>query len=143
MSDSWHLNTKVSLLSQLNKKYRILNKTTLVLGASEKEERYSNQAISKLLAHDHRVLAVGRRVGTTHGIEIMDERPVNLEVDTVTLYISEKHQDGLFHYLKALKPKRIIFNPGTENPVLKSQLSKHGIECINGCTLVMLSVGTY
>lgn len=120
-----------------------MSKRTLVLGASTKEERYSNQAIKKLLSHGHRVVAVGGRKGETHGVEILDEKPIDAEIDTVTLYISEKYQDGLFHYLKVLKPKRIIFNPGTENPVLSGQLSKHGIECINACTLVMLSVGIY
>jgi len=120
-----------------------LSKKTLVLGASLKPERVSNQAIKKLVKHKHEVLAVGRNSGFVDGIEILTNAKIFDDIDTVTIYLSEKNQEGLFKYFKELKPKRVIFNPGAENPILCSQLQRHEIECLEACTLVMLSVGSY
>ena len=118
-------------------------KKTLVLGASLKEERYSNQAVKRLIKHGFEAIPVGLREGKIEGQKILIGRPKLEDIHTVTLYISEKHQDGLFAYIKTLNPERVIFNPGTENLALFQQLKKHNIECLNACTLVMLSVGNY
>lgn len=120
-----------------------MSKRTVVLGASIKEERYSNQAIRRLKKAGHEVIAVGRKEGIVDGINIQTENPTDLEIDTITLYLSPKNQEGLFHYIKKVEPKRVIFNPGTEDAALASQLKKHDIEVVYGCTLVMLSVGTF
>jgi len=120
-----------------------MSKNTLVIGASTKPERYSYLAIEKLRKHGHKVIAVGRRPGVVSDVNIETEYKNFEDVHTVTIYINESNQDGLFKYFKLIKPKRVIFNPGTENPILCSQLKKQNIECVHGCTLVMLSVDQY
>jgi len=118
-------------------------KTTLVLGASEKPERYANMAVRRLVAHGHPVIAVGRRAGRIGETAIVTRIPENTEVDTVTMYLSAANQQPWRDALIALRPKRVIFNPGAENPVLARELDAMGCEPIEACTLVMLAAGTY
>jgi len=120
-----------------------LAKKTLVLGASLKEERYSHKAVKRLTKHGHEVIALGRTPGKIGEIAIQTKQEDFKDIDTVTVYLSEKNQDGLFEYFKRIEPKRVIFNPGAENSILCNQLNKRGIECLNACTLVMLSVDNY
>ncbi len=120
-----------------------MSKKTLVLGASLKEVRYSNKAIKKLKEKDHEVIALGLREGMVEDVKINREKYPYKHIDTVTLYLGEKNQKEYEDYIIALNPKRIIFNPGAENPVLMSRAAKKGIETINACTLVMLSTGQY
>lgn len=118
-------------------------KKTLVLGASTNPSRYSYLAINKLLRYGHPVVGIGRDVGNVNGVEITKETPAMDDIDTVTLYLNPKNQEPYHDYILSLKPKRVIFNPGTENDDLEIKLKENGIEPVIACTLVMLSVGQY
>ena len=118
-------------------------KKTLVLGASENPARYSYLAIKRLLAHQHPVVAVGKRQGVLNGVTIEKEKKDWSDVDTVTLYLNPQNQKQYYDYLMSLKPRRIIFNPGTENEELYALAKKNGIQVQEACTLVLLSTGQY
>ena len=118
-------------------------KKTLVLGASQNPSRYSYLAIQRLNAHNHPVVAVGKREGNVEGIPIHKEKLPSPEVDTVTLYLNPQNQVEYYDYILGLKPRRIIFNPGTENDDLIKLAKENKIEPFIGCTLVMLSTGQY
>ena len=121
-----------------------MKKKTLVIGASEKVDRYANKAIRMLLAHDHPVVAIGNRKGEVEGVSFDKIKEDFKEVDTVTLYLSARYQPEYYDYLmQTIQPKRIIFNPGTENPELQSLAENMGISCEIACTLVLLSTGQY
>lgn len=120
-----------------------MSKYTLVIGASENESRYSNMAIKKLVKYGHKVVAIGLRDGVVDGIPFTKEHKLFDGIDTITLYINETHQQDYYDYIISLKPKRIIFNPGTENPELEELAEKHDIEAVEACTLVMLGTGQY
>jgi predicted CoA-binding protein len=102
-------------------------------------------AAELLTEYGHDIVPVGIRRGEVFGKQIEDlrQQPVVADVDTVTLYIGPHHQPEWYSYILALKPKRVIFNPGTENPELEKQLTQHGITPVHGCTLVMLRTGQY
>jgi predicted CoA-binding protein len=119
------------------------NKKTLVLGASTNPSRYSFLAINKLTAYNHSVVAVGLRQGEVAGVDIKTGQPAFEDVDTVTLYLNPTNQRPYYDYILSLKPKRIIFNPGTENDELEAMAKKNGIEPLEACTLVMLGTGQY
>lgn len=118
-------------------------KKTLVLGASPHGYRYSNIAVHRLLAHGHEVVPVGIHNGTIAGIPILTGQPPAEGIHTVTLYLNPKHQEQYYQYILGLNPRRIIFNPGAENPIFMRLASQHGIETENACTLVMLSIRQY
>ncbi|GAC1455825.1 MAG: CoA-binding protein [Chitinophagaceae bacterium] len=118
-------------------------KKTVVLGASENPSRYSYLAVNKLMAHQHPVVAVGNRKGKVGNIVIETDPEVVQDVDTVTLYLNPANQKAYYDYILKLKPKRIIFNPGTENEELKQVAEENGIEPVEACTLVLLSIGNY
>jgi len=118
-------------------------KKTLVLGASPNPARYSFLAAKSLLKHGHEVLAVGKREGSIGNIPIATDYPVVDDIDTMTLYVGAKHQPELYEYIFKVAPKRIIFNPGTENPELVKMAHNAGIETVQACTLVMLSLHSY
>jgi uncharacterized protein len=117
--------------------------TTLVLGASENPERYSNIAIKRLSAAGHRILALGNKAGNAHGIAIQTGTPAVDDIDTVTLYLNPERQEAYYNYILSLKPRRIIFNPGTENEELEAKAAAQGIHTLEACTLVLLSTGQY
>lgn len=119
------------------------SKKTLVLGASENPQRYSYVAIQKLKAHGHPIVAIGKKAGIVHGIEISNKAVEENEIDTVTLYLNKDNQLPYYDYLLKLHPKRIIFNPGTENRNFARMAHEKGIQTIEACTLVMLSTGQY
>lgn len=119
------------------------DKKTLILGASTNTERYAHRAAISLLAHNHAIEMLGRRKGKIQGNEIDDKAQFYDDIDTVTLYLGPKNQVEYYQYLIALAPKRVIFNPGTENPELCQLLKKNNIECVEACTLVLLSIGNY
>ncbi len=119
------------------------NKKTLVLGASENPERYSNRAIRSLRSHGHEVIAIGKRPGKIDGVEIIKERPDIKELDTITLYLNPQNQKQYYDYILSQKPKRIVFNPGAENPELEKLAKENGIKPMEACTLVLLSTGQY
>ncbi|RRA99881.1 CoA-binding protein [Larkinella rosea] len=116
---------------------------TLVVGASENPERYANKAANRLVQQGHEIELLGLRSGTIRNHPIQTGRPELNDIDTVTLYVSPKNQTGLYDYIKELKPRRVIFNPGTENPAFEKDLEQNGIEPIEACTLVMLAIGQY
>ena len=118
-------------------------KKTLVIGASVNTERYSNKAINKLKKYGHPVFALGNREGNIDGLVISKELLPHKNIHSVTLYLSSKNQTNYLDYIISLKPKRVIFNPGTENPDFYKTLQKHDIEFLEACTLVMLSLDTY
>lgn len=118
-------------------------KKTVVLGASENPDRYSYLAVERLLAHSHPVVAIGNREGKIKSVQIF-KRPVPTDdVDTVTLYLRASNQKPYYDYILSLHPKRIIFNPGTENPELEALAKANGIEPVIACTLVLLSTEQY
>ena len=119
------------------------DKTTLVLGASLKPERYSYTAVTKLIARNIPVVAVGRREGEIAGVRIQKLFPDVSNIHTITLYIGPKNQPVYYEYILKINPKRVIFNPGTENAEFENTLSQEGIQVVHGCTLIMLDNGTY
>ncbi|MFA5297315.1 MAG: CoA-binding protein [Lutibacter sp.] len=120
-----------------------MEKRTLVLGASTNSNRYSYLAINRLLDNKHEVLAIGRKEGEVSGVKFSTEKVMFENIDTVTLYLNKKNQEDYYDYIIALNPKRVIFNPGTENPELEDLLTKHNIVFEEACTLVLLSIGEY
>lgn len=116
---------------------------TLVLGASENPARYSFLAVNKLRGYGHDVVAIGRRTGQVNDVPVQTEQVKTDDIDTVTLYLNPTHQQPYYDYIISLKPRRIIFNPGTENEELERLAAKEGIDILEACTLVMLGTGQY
>lgn len=116
---------------------------TLVIGASENEDRYSNKAVKSLLRHNHEVVAIGKRPGKIDNVVIETGMPAFEKIDTVTLYVNPYNQRPLYDYILQLKPRRIIFNPGTENSELEMLAEQNGIEVTEACSLVLLSIGAF
>jgi predicted CoA-binding protein len=120
-----------------------MNKPTAIIGASPKSDRYSYMATSRLKQHGHSVFPIGIHKGEIAGEVISTERPQLKDIHTVTLYVNPLNQAGWIDYILSLNPKRIIFNPGTENPEFQKKATEQGIECLEACTLVLLSIGDY
>ena len=120
-----------------------MQKKTIVLGASQNEERYSNMAVKKLEAHNHPVTAIGNKEGKINDTKIIKDNPFINGVDTITLYLNPDNQKPYYDYIFTLNPKRIIFNPGTENDELVKLAAEKGIKTMEACTLVLLSTNQY
>ncbi len=118
-------------------------RNTLVIGASENPERYSYLAVNRLLKFNHEVKAIGLKSGVISGVNIDTGMPTYEGIDTITLYINPQRQPAYYDYILSLHPKRVIFNPGTENPEFEALLRKENIEAVEACTLVLLSTGQY
>lgn len=118
-------------------------KKTLVIGATTNPSRYSYLAVQKLIAHEHPVVALGIKKGFIGNTEIETERKPFEHIDTITLYINPVRQEDYYNYILSLQPKRIIFNPGTENDALVTLAQQKGIIAMEACTLVLLSTGQY
>jgi predicted CoA-binding protein len=116
---------------------------TLVIGASLNPDRYSYKAIEMLRQHGHQVIAFGPKTGNVSGVSIENEWNNHWQVDTISLYLNPQRQEGFYEKIIALQPRRVIFNPGTENDLFNAQLQATGIETENACTLVLLSIGNY
>jgi predicted CoA-binding protein len=110
----------------------------LIMGASLNPQRYAWLALNDLLDAGHEVFAIGTREGELRGVEIKKELIYETDFHTVTLYLGPQNQSAYYQYLVELHPKRVIFNPGTENQELEGILNEKGIEWIHACTLVML-----
>ena len=115
----------------------------VVIGASLKSFRYSNMAINRLREKGYSVKAIGLREGDVIDVPIETGNPHIEDVHTVLMYINPSRQPDYYDYIKSLKPKRIIFNPGTENKELFELALKNDIEPVEACSLVMLSTGLY
>ena len=119
------------------------NKPTVVIGASPNADRYSYKATVSLQNHQHTVYPIGIKKGVINGLEIINTKPELLDIDTITLYIGPENQPEWYEYILTLKPKRLIFNPGTENSELIAIAQTNGIETEIACTLVLLSINQY
>ena len=120
-----------------------MDKKTLVLGATPNPDRYAYLAVTALQANGFTPVPVGVRPGQINGLDIQLGSPDLTDVHTVTLYLNPERQRPYYDYILALKPERIIFNPGTENAELARLAREQGIEVDIACTLVMLSIGAY
>lgn len=120
-----------------------MSKSTLVIGASEKPNRYANIAIRMLKELGIETYAYGKKSGFAHGVAIKNIQEKIHGLDTVTIYLSAINQAGIKNYIKELHPKRVIFNPGAENAEFETELKALGIKTLNACTLVLLTTGQY
>jgi predicted CoA-binding protein len=121
-----------------------LEMNVAIIGASPKEDRYSYKALKMLTAHGHKPLPVNPGHATIAGVaayKTMSELPP--DVDVVTMYVSPEHSTSFAPQIADLKPRCVIFNPGSENPALQRELSKLGIHWIEACTLVLLQTGQF
>lgn len=122
----------------------MISKSTLVVGASTNPERYAYKAIVELRKHKHEVIAYGNKEGTVLDVVISKEWNPNWKIDTVTLYVGPKNQtEELIEKIISLQPRRVIFNPGTENTSFFTRLEQASIQYELACTLVLLSIGEY
>lgn len=121
----------------------LVKKPTLVIGASEKIDRYANMAVRRLKLFGQPVIALGNKEGFIDDIPIHKVRPYLDQIHTITLYINAIIQRDYYDYILTLAPQRVIFNPGTENPEFYSLLENAGIKWEEACTLVLLNIGQY
>lgn len=121
----------------------MIQKKTLVLGASLKPDRYSYLAVQKLVNHQFEAVAFGVKSGTIEGVPVDAELLPYKNVHTVTLYLNPLRQQEYYDYILSLKPERVIFNPGTENPEFYKILNENNIFYEVACTLVLLSTNQY
>lgn len=119
------------------------NKKTVVLGASTKPDKYSYKAITMLVDKGHSVLAIGQNTGEVAGIKIYTKAIPLSKIDTITLYLNPARQRDYYNYIVEAKPKRVIFNPGTENPEFYQLLQLNNIRVEVACTLVLLTTNQY
>ncbi|MCH8545120.1 MAG: CoA-binding protein [Cryomorphaceae bacterium] len=120
-----------------------MGKTTLILGASTNDNRYSNRAAKMLLAAGHPIIMVGNRSGEINGNPIVTSFPKDVDIHTITLYLGAPRQIAYYDDILQSGAKRIIFNPGTSNPDLRKKAEDRGIYCEDACNLVMLSTGQF
>ena len=121
------------------------NAKILILGASNNPARFSYMAANALSIRGYDIIPLGLKKGTLAGKSILDirSRPIIDDVHTITLYMNPQNQSGYLDYILSLNPRRIIFNPGTENRDLIGPAEEQGIEVIVDCTLVMLRSGYF
>ena len=120
-----------------------MQKKTLVIGASLKLNRHSNIAINRLVSSGLEVVAYGLRKGEVSGINIDTELKHYKGIDTITLYLHHQRQQDYYKYIVSLNPKRVVFNPGSENPELFQILKDNNIEFEVACTLTLLTTNQY
>jgi len=118
-------------------------KKTLIIGASPNSDRYAFKATEMLTEYYHPVYAFGLKAGKINDVDIQTNWPITNDFDTVTLYVGPQNQGDYMDKIIALKPKRVIFNPGTENKEFEELLTKNNIEAKEACTLVMLRTNQY
>ncbi|MEK9739779.1 MAG: CoA-binding protein [Flavobacteriaceae bacterium] len=121
----------------------MVGKRTLVLGASPNTTRTAYRAVCLLSEKGIEVIPMGIKKGEINGIPIVPAFEPLKDIDTLTLYISTELQKEYYDYIISIQPKRVLFNPGTENPALSSLLTQHYIQWENACTLVLLSTNQY
>ncbi|HTN19062.1 MAG TPA: CoA-binding protein [Pelobium sp.] len=120
-----------------------MKKKTLIIGATPNPSRYAYKAAHKLVQHGHPIINVGVKKGEVASHPIERPEQIHTDIDTITLYINPTNQKDLYQYILDTKPKRIIFNPGTENPELERKAQEQGIETLEACTLVLLSINQF
>jgi len=119
------------------------NKKTLIIGATTKPEKAAFKAIEMLVAKGHSVLALGQNAGEVSGIKISTKAVPVTKIDTISLYINPTRQRDYYNYIVEAKPKRVLFNPGTENPEFYQLLELNNIKFEAACTLVLLTLNKY
>lgn len=122
-----------------------MSKKTVIIGATTNPSRYAYIAAGMLTEYKHEIVPIGIKKGAVYGRQILpiNDRPEVKDVDTVTLYIGPQHQPEHYEYILSLKPKRIIFNPGTENEEFEKLIEEAGSKVLEACTLVLLRSGQY
>jgi len=120
-----------------------MKKKTLIIGATPNADRYAYRAAHMLTSKGHPIVNIGIKQGEVAGVKIEKLGEVYDDIDTITLYIGPDLQSGYEDYILETKPKRVIFNPGTENPKFEKMLDQNDIEPVEACTLVLLSIGQY
>lgn len=122
-------------------------RTVVIIGASAKPDRYAYLAMRMLEEHGYPVVLVSPRIDTVEGRPVYptlsDVPRPHHPIDTVTLYVGPSISSGLSETLLSARPRRVIFNPGAENPTLAATLAGAGITPVDGCTLVMLRTGQF
>ncbi len=121
----------------------IKNKKTLIIGATTKPERAAFKAVNMLVAKGHSVLAVGQNAGEVAGVKINTKAIPVKNIDTISLYINPSRQKDYYNYIVEASPKRVLFNPGTENPEFYQLLELNNIKFEAACTLVLLTLNKY
>lgn len=116
-----------------------------VLGASPKPDRFANRAMRLLTQHGHEVVPVNPAYAEIAGIPTAPDIAALAgdDIHTVTVYMNPERTRGLGPALKRVGPRRVIFNPGTENPALADELRAADVEVVEACTLVMLNTGQF
>lgn len=118
-------------------------KKVVVIGASPKEWRYSYKAVRMLSDYDYEVIALGKTAEKIGSTFIQTGQPEIENIYTISLYLNVENSTKIMDYILSLKPRRIVINPGAENSQLEMEAQEQGIEVVRGCTLVMLSTGTF
>ncbi|MDP9041662.1 MAG: CoA-binding protein [Bacteroidota bacterium] len=120
-----------------------VSKKTLVLGASANPSRYSFLAINRLREHNHPVIGIGKKSAVVADVPVQTQTSPITGLDTVTVYLNSDNQKNYYDYIMSQHPRRVIFNPGAENPEFENLLSEKGIETLHACTLVLLGTGQF
>lgn len=118
-------------------------KSTLVIGASLKESRYSNICVRTLVSGQFPVTAIGLREGLIDETPVQTGFPKLQNIHTVSLYLGPDNQKSWYKYIMELNPERVVFNPGAENDEFEEMLTEAGVEVVEGCTIVMVKGGTF
>jgi predicted CoA-binding protein len=118
-------------------------KKTLVLGASANPARYSFLAINRLREHNHPVIAIGKRPSLVADVPVKEKTSQIENLDTVSIYLNKDNQKNYYDYILSQHPRRVIFNPGAENPEFEMILADKGIKVLEACTLVLLATGQF
>ncbi len=125
----------------MNKK---IQENVVILGASDKSDRYAYKANQMLKEHGHNTYLVHPTLQLIENQKVFHHlSDVNKKIDTLTVYVNPSISSNLEKDILALNPKRVIFNPGAENPTLSENLKKNNIYVENACTLVLLSTNQY
>lgn len=121
----------------------MIKKKTLIIGATPNPSRYAYKAANKLVQFGHPIVNIGVKKGEVANHPIEKAGQIHDDIDTITLYVNPTNQKELYDYILDTKPKRIIFNPGTENKELEQKAEERGIETMEACTLVLLSTNQF
>ncbi|MGR3810199.1 CoA-binding protein [Jiulongibacter sp. NS-SX5] len=116
---------------------------TLIMGASTNPSRYAYLAAHRLVRAGHEIIPFGIKKGEVAGIKILNSLETIEDIHTVTLYLGKRNQEDYVDFILNLKPKRVIFNPGTENPEFMQKLNEAGVDAFEACNLVMLGIGQF
>ena len=121
-----------------------MSERVAILGASDQPERYAHKAFRMLREYGHETVPVHPTLAEVEGVPVVaDLRTIEGSVDTLTLYVRPAISEPLADDIVALRPGRVIFNPGTESAALQAALDKAGIPWEEACTLVLLGTGMF